>query len=655
MFVALVVIALYFLPYFITLGPIGRSLTISDIGVIIAATTFALSFILYVFAPHERVRPATLAVYSALIASAAILVASTGSLHSPFVTLWIIVNIFGGVFGLVGVGLIATSIVLYMLYDIVTARVFHFELIWLAIFIGVIPLLASYILFHFRSKRPPGDSSYTRLASELSHETSKASAVLSAIDDGVIAVDAKGVIELINPAAERIIGWGNTDALGLDYRSVLKLTNAQHQPLDNTTDPVVQVLLTNHDIHTNDLAATTQSGKHLLLSIVVSPIGQIGQGVIIVFRDITHEKAEEREQGEFISTASHEMRTPVASIEGYLGLALNPATAQIDDKAREFITKAHESAQHLGRLFQDLLDVSKAEDGRLSNHPKIIDVVEFADDIVEGLRPKAQDKQLRLFYKPRPDTNEESESRTLSPVFYVNADEDHLREILNNLVENAIKYTPSGDVIVDINGDNDHVRISIKDSGIGIPREDVPHLFQKFYRVDNSATREIGGTGLGLYLCRRLAEVMGGRIWVESEFKKGSTFFVELPRTDRDTAMHMIDEAVAAADSNAGPAITALHGTSDSYTTPSPLIATDDTELQTVSTASAQATDLIEHQATVAPTQDEQAPTSSASSLESPQPPTLEAIEQNPSAYTAQRPQASLQIPVRDSNNPNKP
>jgi hypothetical protein len=103
-------------------------------------------------------------------------------------------------------------------------------------------------------------------------------------------------------------------------------------------------------------------------------------------------------------------------------------------------------------------------------------------------------------------------------------------EILNNLIENAIKYTPHGEVIVDIRGAEDHVVISIKDSGIGIPTEDIQHLFQKFYRVDDQNTRVISGTGLGLYLCRRLAEIMGGRIWVESTYGSGSTFYLELPR-----------------------------------------------------------------------------------------------------------------------------
>src|SRR5690606_26793876 len=154
---------------------------------------------------------------------------------------------------------------------------------------------------------------------------------------------------------------------------------------------------------------------------VVSPIGRLGSGAIIVFRDVTKELAEEHAQAEFISTASHEMRTPVASIEGYLGLALNPATATIDDKAREFISKAHESAQHLGRLFQDLLDVTKADDGRLSSNPKVIDVISFTSDVVDALRVKAEEKQIRLFFKPA-DATSDGGVRSVDPVYYVDLD-----------------------------------------------------------------------------------------------------------------------------------------------------------------------------------------------------------------------------------------
>ncbi len=270
-----------------------------------------------------------------------------------------------------------------------------------------------------------------------------------------------------------------------------------------------------------------------------------------MFRDITNEKSEERQQAEFISTASHEMRTPVATIEGYLGLVLNPQTAQIDEKARDFITKAHEAAQHLGRLFQDLLDVSKAEDGRMQSVPKLIDVNSFMHDVVEGLRPKAEQKGLTLVFKPTVSTgtaHDKGVGRSLSPTFYVNVDKDHLREVADNLVENAIKYTPKGQVTVDVTGTDQKVTIAITDTGLGIPREDIPHLFQKFYRVDNSATREIGGTGLGLYLCRRLIEAMNGRLWVESTFQQGSTFYVELPRTSSIEANQLIQQAEASVE-----------------------------------------------------------------------------------------------------------
>jgi len=235
------------------------------------------------------------------------------------------------------------------------------------------------------------------------------------------------------------------------------------------------------------------------------------------------------------------MRTPVASIEGYLGLALNPATAHIDEKARDFITKAHESAQHLGRLFQDLLDISKVEDGRMKNNPKVINVNEFLKDIFDGLATKASEKQLNYIFMP--DIVGESKEKSLQPIFYANIDPDHFREVVSNLIENAIKYTPSGEVVVNVTGDDKQISVSVKDSGIGIPAEDIPHLFQKFYRVDNSDTREIGGTGLGLYLSRRLAEAMSGNLRVESKYKEGSTFYLEIPRMNSSEAKQRLESA----------------------------------------------------------------------------------------------------------------
>lgn len=423
---------------------------------------------------------------------------------------------------------------------------FSVTVLFIVIFSGLLPLIASAIIWHSKSARDEVDNdnkAYRNLASELSEVASKAEVVINAIGDGVVAIDSQGIIQLINPAAQNIIGWDKQDALLLNYKSVLKLVDQKDETLDLTTDPIQQALNSNQEIRTNNLGIMTSSDNKLMISLVVSPVGEVGSGVIAVFHDITKEKADEREQAEFISTASHEMRTPVASIEGYLGLALNTQTAQIDDRARDYIMKAHASAEHLGHLFQDLLDVAKSEDGRLSNKPSVVNIVLLVHDIVQGLKQKAVDKGLQLIFKPMPDNTTE---RFIAPAYSVNLDNDHIREIMNNLIENAVKYTPSGEILVDVTGDDDKVVVSVKDNGVGIPAEDIQHLFQKFYRVDDTKTRDIGGTGLGLYLCRRLAEIMGGRIWVESVYSKGSTFFVELPRISNQEASHLSENVVVA-------------------------------------------------------------------------------------------------------------
>ena len=358
-------------------------------------------------------------------------------------------------------------------------------------------------------------------------------AILDAVDDGVLAVDSQGNIVVINPAATQITGWSGSDAVGLIFNSVLKISNNDGAEMLDVSNPVNRVLQTGTNFTTRDLFVKTPSGKVAPIFLAVNSIGGQNSGAVVVFRDISKELKENREQTEFISTASHEMRTPVASIEGYLGLALNPTTATIDARAKSYLEKAHENTRHLGQLFQDLLDITKAEDGRLKNEPVVLDAIEFARNIWEGLRQKASDKGLNYIFEP--DYHKTGE-KTLTPVFFIHADRDHLHEILNNLFENAIKYTPSGKVSVNVTGGNDNVEISVTDSGIGIPAEDIPHLFQKFYRVDNSETREINGTGLGLFLSRKLTESIGGSLNVESEYKKGSTFTVKLPRITRENA-----------------------------------------------------------------------------------------------------------------------
>lgn len=528
---------------------------VSIVAAILAAAVLLVNLVLYSRELKSSFAAALISYYSVL----ALIIFSlyeTSLTSVPYLVLGALIFSFAAVFAWYGAGLVAFISIGYIIW---TAYIGNFRLqdFGLVITVSFIPLVIGWLALRQTPNSKEGDKVYHELRNKLSSVSGQSGAIITAISNGILSVDAKNLITLINPAATKIIGWTKEDAVGLDYRTVFKLNDARDQPLAEAQHPIQLAHSTGKEVKTDALyLVTADSGKRIHASITATPLTD--GGVIVIFRDVTEERAEEREQAEFISTASHEMRTPVASIEGFLGLAINPATATIDERARGYITKAHEAAQHLGRLFQDLLDVSKTDDGRMQNNPRIVDVVPFIHDIVVGLLPKAEAKSLFINFKPNPDLGTSAQNRqtfgtdldhdttrVVNPVFYVNVDNDHLREVADNLIENAIKYTLKGSITIDVNGDDDHVTISIADSGIGIPAEDIQHLFQKFYRVDNSDTREIGGTGLGLYLCRKLTEAMGGKIWVESTYKEGSTFYVQLPRVSSVEAQQMIEQPVA--------------------------------------------------------------------------------------------------------------
>lgn len=534
--------------------------------------------IFYLWTPKKIVLPASAAIYALLVVMTGMLVIQSEGVDSPFIAIWMAVSVFAGLYGIFGLGAIFLLVNIYIISVFIGGGIAR-ENIVVAAIAGYLPMLISYILWNGReSLEEARDHDVSKLSRTLEQESSKSDAIIEAIGDGVIVVNQVGEILIINPAAQQMTGWSADDALHLHFESVLKLQDGEGKPVDSTLNPISRVLNVGQQVRENEICVITKSGKKVYVAFVVSPMGEAGDGAIAVFRDITKERDEERAQAEFISTASHEMRTPVASIEGYLGLALNPNTATIDEKARDFINKAHTSAEHLGHLFQDLLDVSKADDGRLKEKPAIIDVIEFTREIIVGLRAKAEAKGLELSYKPD-GTKSSAGTTVISPVLYTHVDRDHLREVLDNLVENGIKYTPEGTVSVDVTATEEYVRVAIQDSGVGIPAEDMPHLFQKFYRVDSTDTREIGGTGLGLYLCRKLIEAMDGRIWVESEYKKGSTFYIEIPRIDRVKASEIMErEAQAKQHATPAPAVdpvttdtaTALGTIEQSPVTPTP-------------------------------------------------------------------------------------
>jgi PAS domain S-box-containing protein len=472
--------------------------------------------------------------YLSIFITMSILVYNTNLVHSPFIGLFGLVCLFASLYGLWGI-LPALAANGALLADAYLNSDLNFETTATVIAIGILPLIIGIYIWHVNKNEAEdtGPSEHNlRLNSQLDKISNQSEVIIGAIGDGVLALDSKGNIMLINPAAERITGWSTSDSLKLNYKSVLQLVDSKGQPVNESSDPVLVVLNNNEQVRNDDLELMTKNSKKIMVSLLISPVGAMGSGVIVVFRDITKEKAEEKEQAEFISTASHEMRTPVTAIEGYLGLALNPQTATIDEKARAFITKAHESTQHLGRLFKDLLDVSRADDKRLNSKPKVTNIMILVEDIVNGLKPQANQKNLGLIFLPKPDDS----GRFVVPVYYVNLDPDFITEILGNLVENAIKYTNEGKVSVDVKASDDNIKISVEDTGIGISEEDIPHLFQKFYRVNNAETNQIGGSGLGLYLSRKLVDSLGGQIWIESTYHKGSIFHLQLPRISNEEA-----------------------------------------------------------------------------------------------------------------------
>lgn len=380
------------------------------------------------------------------------------------------------------------------------------------------------------------EATVSNLVGDLRKEKLKSDIILDSINDGVMLIDSEMIVQLCNPGAGDITGWPTTEAIGIDVTQILKLVTEKGEARDVREHPIKLAFLTKKPLRDNTAILLSRSGKQIPLTISVSPLlNTKGEpyGAVAIFRDVTQERLEEKQRAEFISTASHEMRTPVAAIEGYLQLALNEKVSRIDPKAREFLTKALDSTHHLGQLFQDLLTSAKAEDGRLVSHPTVIELGAYIEQLADSFKFSAEKKGLFtdfIFGKSSADPGGQIGDKLVKPLYYVHVDPDRLREVITNLFDNAVKYTPSGKISVGLTGNNEVVQLFVRDTGPGIAPEDVPHLFQKFYRVDNSATRTIGGTGLGLFICRKVIELYHGRIWVESVVNQGSTFYINLPR-----------------------------------------------------------------------------------------------------------------------------
>lgn len=469
-----------------------------------------------------------------------------GSIVSlPFVLIWVLIGFLNGMFGpAILLGSLLVSLIIVLLNS-------HFMIPQISNMAYALmggSLLASAGGYFFWKNKFITISSeqVSKLSGMLKSKEQQSEILIQSIADGIIVMDTRGTITLINKAATQLTSWPEKDAVGFDARAVVRLLKDErtNEMISDQNHPFAQALRNRKHI-SKTLQLLNRNNRIIYISLVASPVilpkTKELVGAVAVLRDVSKEKEEEKKRADFISTASHEMRTPVAAIEGYLALAMNESVSTIDERARGYLSKAHASTQHLGQLFLDLLTSAKAEDGRLSSHSTIIEMGQFLEQLSQDLSFGAKKKGLETEFiiNKASDSKSGSTKKSLQPFYYVYADPDRLREVITNVFDNAIKYTDRGKVSLGLTGNNEIVQIKISDSGIGIPKEDLPHLFQKFYRVDTSVTRAVGGTGLGLFICRKILELYNGHIWAESSLGRGSTFYINLPRISSSRAQQM--------------------------------------------------------------------------------------------------------------------
>lgn len=467
---------------------------------------------------------------------------NSGQLHSWYLIAWFIQVIAGGMYGMysiIGCGFLVT------IYYLLTATGIYGRQLIDPIAIGAVlgsylACLIAYLLW--RNMYQATESlRVNQLAGQLQSKQLQTEVLIQSISDGMIVVDTEGQISLLNPAAAKMTGWPIEEALGISVTTVTNFSEEDGKEIAEDEDPFRIVTKSKQPLE-KIVQITARDGKtRHVVSLAISPIlsgNDELSATVAVIRDVSAAREEEHRRADFISTASHEMRTPVAAIEGYLQLALNEKVAKIDPKAREYLTKSLESTHRLGTLFQDLLTSAKAEDGRLVSHPRVVEMGEYLETITDGLKFAAEKKGLLVDFTVG-SGSQEGVNKMVKPLYYAMIDPDRMQEVITNLFDNAVKYSEKGKVTIALTGNDQVVQFFVRDNGHGIPAEDVPHLFQKFYRVDNSSTRTVGGTGLGLFICRKIVELYNGRIWVESELSKGSTFYINLPRLSNQKATEL--------------------------------------------------------------------------------------------------------------------
>jgi PAS domain S-box-containing protein len=344
-----------------------------------------------------------------------------------------------------------------------------------------------------------------RLFAEV-EQRAEAARVLEHVADGILLLDRNGKVRLWNPAAEGITAIRASDIVG---RAAVDAIHGWQDAVE--TVPVAATPDPGHPEVV--IPIETERGERW---IAISGVQFFG-GTVYAFRDLTDVRRLEELKASFIATASHELRTPLAAVYGAAQTLLRHDFA-LDEGGRDrFVSLIADESERLGRIVNEILLASQLDAGRLDLEAEPFDAAELVERVVEATRAYAP-PGVKVGHG------------VADGVPLVEADRDKVRQVLVNLVENAIKYSPDGGVIeVGVEPHEGNVIFHVRDEGLGIPVDEQSRVFEKFYRVDPQMTRGVGGTGLGLYICNELVGRMGGHIWLESKPGEGSTFLFELP------------------------------------------------------------------------------------------------------------------------------
>jgi signal transduction histidine kinase len=364
-----------------------------------------------------------------------------------------------------------------------------------------------------------------QLYQHVEERRSELEAILRGIGDGVIVADTDLSLLLMNPVATRIFRVSSDVASSRTLFEVVphqELLTLFQDALAGEEGAIVREISFPRAQEGEATLSTRGRVAESIHQALASPILGAGgkvRGVVTVLRDITSQKELERMKSNFLSVVSHELKTPLHSIKGFVEIILMGKTGAINDTQADFLGTVRDQTSHLQNLIDDLLEFSRLESGQVKLRLTEVSLPEVAHAVINRLRPLAVQEQIQIVTQIAP------------AVPAVQADRMRMEQVLTNLVHNAIKFTPeSGTVTVAIQDMGEEIQVAVSDTGIGIDDEELGRIFDRFYQVDSSSTRHYRGTGLGLTICKHIVEYHRGRIWAQSQEGQGSTFYFVLPK-----------------------------------------------------------------------------------------------------------------------------